>query len=535
MVSGQDFPRAHWMLDDASPHADYSGYEANATNPDSTAAVYGPALVKGAERSLIISSTNKLTVDSPVLIQGKEYLPFAIETYVRPVLQNGEQQIVGNDGVMDGITINGTVVSFVTKYTNTGEARASFDTVDPMNYGIVGVHSKMKNQLYINGEMVAEVDITDAQQADTYVSPGGTLTCGSGNGSFMMNSLTLYDLELDDDAIATHYAHSQDTLGAEDVSISYKGALLEFSTGGAISPFYTTEFSSTDEWNLGYKVDVTIHDGTLYPVSSQGVSIPGYWEVVLPLGTMENSIYAANLMWEGTGATVSTSLDGATYATAQKGKALSTLTKGMSPENQFLFVRVSFPGGLVADESYFDNMVFSVYGTGALPDFAGREITIDNATPEGDYDVIDMHGNWGIELENGTVTIKAPVADTAAYSKTIEVWVNPKTTVTDNLSGADVIYSNGGSVKALSPGEWQLRHYVFNNGFTGNITFSGTGQIGHIMIYPDAWSASVIKEIYDAYTGKPRVLVDVDEVFDIHEFDGLVDIYEYDWSIESAG
>lgn len=543
MVVGEDFPRAHWMLDDASPYADYSGYERSAVcaSPE-----YGTSLAKGASRSLIVKNTNRLTVDTPVFKQGKEYLTFSVEAFVRPIQSDPnnvtEQQIWGNDGVMDGLTMNGTVVSFVTKFTDGSEARASFDLMDLQSFAAVGIHTFRKNILYINGDQVAEVEITPTQQLSTFVATGENQSCGASTStnSFMLNSLSVYDLELDEESAMTHYANAQDTLGAEDVAIDYRGALLEFGVEGQLSPFFSIEYSSDEEWSLGHRVNCAINDGTLYPAVSQGVSVPGYWETVIPLGASTAQIYAANLLWEGSGATVSTSRDGELYEPAQKGKALSTIPKGTNGDGEFLFVRVSFEGGLANDPSFFDNMVFSLYTTGTITNFSGREVILDKATPEDDTDVIDYHQNWGAEMEAGSLTIKAPVGDMGIKAQTIEVWaMKGSGSFTDNIaSDASVTgeYSNG--VEGLKPyaaGEWQLRHYVLDAPFPSDIVFSGTGQIGHVILYPEALSPAVIKEIYDSYTGKPKIYVDVDEVFDIHEFPGQVDIYEYDWSIESSG
>lgn len=538
LVVPGDFPRVFLPLDDTSPFNDYSGYERVATCASTN---YGTSLAKGCDRSLIVNNANKLAVSAPVFKQNKEYMPFSVGVFIRPVVSGAEveQQIFGNDGSMDGLVLNGTLVSFVTKFTNTGEARASFDLIDLQKAAVYGVHTHYKNSLFVNGELVDEVDITPEQRLDTYVASGNSLTCGASTGgnALMMNALSIYDFELDDSDVAAHYAYSEDTLGAEDVATDYRGALLEFAPEGQLLPFYSVEYGSDEEWSLGRRENMVLDDGVLLPAVSQGVSQPGTWTTVLPLGILPSTIYAANLLWEGTGATVHTSRDGLAWEVAVKGRALTTVPRGTNGTGEFIFIRVSFPGGIVDDLSSFDNMVFALYATGTIPGFSGREVILDKATPEGDYDVIDFHENWGVELENGTVTIKSAPGDTGVPARTIEVWGNKGAgAFTDNLAAtANQSYSNGGTLKAYAQGEWQLRHYVFDANFTGDIVFSGTGQIGHVVLYPQALTDDVIKEIYDSYTGKPKVLLDVDEVFDIHEFEGMVDIYEYDWNIESSG
>ena len=535
LVVGEDFPRFFAMLD-AYPFIDISGYEHDPSVPAGPS--WGPALVKGAEKSLIVSNTKKVAITAPVLVKTKQYLPWSVEAFVRPVITGatGPMQIFGNDGAYDGLVVDGNNVSFVTKYTSTGEARCSFNVMDVQNMGLVGVHTATKNQLFVNGDLVSEVDITAAQQADTYLGAGTSLAMGGSTTSnaFMVNGLSVYDLALDDDAILRHHANSQDTLSAEDVALAFRGALLEFGTEGAIAPFFHIEYSSDEEWSLGVRNNVNIHDGTLYPVSQNNTSQAGYWETVIPLGNTPTTIYSGNLLWEGVGASVTTSRDGIAWSPAAKGVALSTITRGTNGEGQFLFVRVTFPGGVVSDPAFFDNMVFNLYSFAANPSFGGREVVLNNVSLEDDTDVIDMHENWGGEMVNGSITIRT--GTNVPAPKTVEVWVNRSIggTFTTNLS-ADTTYSNGGAVSTVNIGEWQLRHYVASSGFTGDITFSGSAQIGHVILYPEAHDAATIKQIYQCYTGKPKIYLDVDEVFNIYEFPGKVDIYEYDWSIESAG
>lgn len=535
----EDFPRNFWMLDDVSPYADYSGYNGTA---QSTSTNRGVALCKGAARSLIVSNSDRLVMNTNYFLRGKEYLPFSLGAFVRPIMTDVNDvsaiQILGNDGQMDGIVMEGTKISFVTKYANTGEARASFDVMDYQMIAVYGVHTKSKNMLYINGEVVSEADITPEQQADVFATAGGYLSSGATTSSnkLMLNAVQVYDTALDDTSVITHYAHAQDTLGAEDVALAYGGALLEFAPEGQLSPFYTIDYSSDSEWAVGYTENVSVVDGTLYPVTSGGISLSGFWENIIPLGTVPVNIYAATLTWTGTGATVLTSRDRQVWEPAKKAKALTTVPKGTNGEGQFLYIRVQFPGGIANDPSFFDDMVFSLYAFEEEPTFGGRTVVMDKVSLEEDFDVNDLQENWGAELQGGTLTIKSGDPVSTLTPKTIEVWAcKGAGTFTDNLSSANTTYSNGGTLKTYAVGEWQVRHYVFNAGYTGDIVFSGTGQIGHVILYPNVLSADTVKEIYTAYTGKPKIYIDVDETFDIHEFPGLVDVYSYDWAIETAG
>lgn len=537
LLVGSDFPKGAWVLDGNSPYPDISGYENPAT---ATGTDRGPALVKGAARSLVVGNDAKVTFVNNFWKRNREYLAFSLEVFIRPVVTDysntAEIQILGHAGQMDGLTIQKGVVSFVTKYASTGEARASFDTMNHQTSHIVGLHTATKNSLYINGELVSEVDITPEQQADTYAVDGGNLVSGTTTGpnKFMLNAVALYEGVLDDESIDQHYAEAQDTLTAEAVAINYGGQLLEFAATGAYAPFFRIEYDTDVDWALGGRTNVGLLDGTLYPTIIGNTSINGWWESVIPLGTAPTSIQAVSILWEGSGVLVKTSRDGILWEAAEKGKPVTTVPAGTLPDGEFLYVRVEFEGNKVDDPGFMDNMSISLYLTDNAVKFSGRDIVLAGATPENDYDVNDLHQDWGAEMNNGSITIKSAPGLTGAAVRTVEVWVmRTGGTFTTSLTGAH-IRTNGGTEQSTKLGEWQLRHFVFDDDFAGDIVLSGTAQIGHIIIYPATLSDETIAEIYSAYVGKPKVVLEVDENFDIHEFDGEVDIYEYDWALESA-
>lgn len=535
---GQDFPKGAWVLDGNSPHPDVSGYDNPAT---ATGTDRGPALVKGATRSLVVGGGTTVTFPNNFWKRNREYLAFTLEVFIRPVVTDfadtNEIQILGHAGQMDGITIQKGVVSFVTKYTNTGEARASFDIMNLQSCHICALHTETKNSLYINGELVDEVEITPEQQADTYAVEGGDLVSGTTTSvnKFMLNAVALYDGVLDDESIDEHYAAAQDTLTAQDVAIDYGGQLLEFSATGPYAPFFRMEYDTDLEWSLGGRTNCSLLSGTLYPLTINGVSVNGWWETVIPIGTAPTAIQSVSILWEGSGATVKTSRDGILWETAEKGKPVSTVPAGTLPDGEFLYVRVEFVGNKVDDPSFMDNMSVSMYLVDTTIMFAGREVVLESAVPENDYDVSDLHQDWGAEMNTGSITIKAPVNNPQAEVRTVEVWVQRTGgTFTTSLTAANRVRTNGGTEQSTKLGEWQLRHFVFDNPIVGDIFLSGTAQIGHVMLYTESLDDETIAEIYAGYVGKPKIVLDVDETFDIHEFAGQVDIYEYDWAMETA-
>lgn len=538
MVAGEDYPKGLWILDGTTVHADYSGYGNSAS---STASTYGPALVGGASRSLIVSNTGVVLYPALAFEAGSEDHPFTLEATARPVVTGtvSEQQVIGREDMMDGLIINGTVVSFVTKYATTGEARASYDLGAIQAVHMVGVHTKESNVLYVNGEPVAEVEITPEQQADSYTGPSPALISGksASANSLMINGVAVYDAPLPYEAVFAHYERVMEGATAEEIAVGWGGHLIEF-TSGQVAPKYEIDYSLDEDWAQGGLFGVAYREDSVYPETAEGVTVAGRWETAVPLNDAGSNLYAANVKWAGTGFSVSTSRDGNTWAVAENGVNVSTINSTVNTSDSMLYVRVQFPAGLPPEEAVLESLTISVFSSGSIAEVAGRQILLSGASVEEDTDLKRYHNDWGVELRNGSITIKESTEEPKFAPKTIEVWARKEGgTFVDNLIGASptVWRSNGGASSSYRTGEWQLRHYVFNAGFEGDIVFNGTGQIGHIILYTEALTNDNLKEIYDSYMGVPTASITSTQSLDIHEFPGEVDIYEYDWTIESSG
>lgn len=525
------------MMDGNMIHSDLSGYSISALAMSST---YGPSLVKGATRSVIVGNAAKAQLVSPVLVQGKEHLPFSLEATFRPLISGplAEQQVLGRDGNMDGIVVNGTVVSFVTKFLTAPECRASFDVTALQTIHAVGIHTENTNSLYINGELVAETTLTLEQQADRFMPTSGPLVSGTSTSSnlLMVNGFGIYEAVLEDYSIQEHYEQLSAGSTAEEIAGNYGGHLLEFSSAQT-NPVFESDFSLDEDWQSGGMFGVVSSDNTLYPENEAGLTLEGHWEIAIPLDA-DTSLYAGTVSWQGVGVTVQTSRDGSSWTNAENGVNLPTIANGTTSTDQTLFIRVSFAAGLPEYTTFLEQLTFSLYGTSSLPELAGRQVIISKASIEGDYDIKDYHADWGLELRDGTLTIKQGTGSEPMVPKTIEVWARKSGSAvfTDNLYASVSRWrSNGDTGFSYRTDEWQVRHYVYDSGFTGDITFSGTGQIGHVVLYPNALSNEEIKSIYDSYMGAPSVVATNLDVLNIREFPGEVDIYEYDWTIESSG
>lgn len=532
-------PDACWTFDDPTPFTDWSGHNRVAT---STSTAKHAALVKGADYSIIVGPTTKISLNAYAVMQrGRESASFSVEAVFRSIKKDPTnlaiQQVWGNDNIYDGICIAGTVVSFTTKYTSTGSATCSYDIQNNRAVRVVAVHTDAKNSLYVDGDLVAEVDITAAQQADTYLGDGNTITCGGTTGTNLLavNAIAVYRTVVAEEDIDVHFNEAVDNLSEFHVASGYGGTLLPLSDEHT-APYAIRTFSTAQDWDQGFKSGVVIEYEQVSPELRNGISVPGSWSVIHPLPQGMGTLYGVTLSWQGQGVTVDTSLDGITWNTVTKGVKTPTIATGFDPTDKLLYVRASFAGSVLDDPAYIDDLIITTYINNTLPAVDGRAVTLTNTSIESNEDIMDYDMNWGAELVNGTLTIAAPGTGSFA-PKTIEVWAKKfsSASFTDNVSSPTAQYTNGTTFQAYQIDEWQLRTYVISAGFSGALTFTGTGQIGSVVLYPYAKTATEVMDTYRAYVGRPQTVLATQGSVVITQLSSEIDAYEYEWSVETAG
>ena len=544
LVVGEDFPTGLWMLDGADGLRDYSGYGRTATvvpvGGVTPTLQESAALVKGASHSVLLGNGNMVSFDTQIYRKKFENTSWSIEVCVTPIRIDPDStdpiQIMGNAGQMDGLTIVGTEVSFSTKYTNTGEAKCTFDIEDNRSFNVTGVHTPGKNMLYIDSDLVAEVDITSEQQDDTYLSNGVILSSGdtASENMIAVNGMATYKYALDEGTIFTHIDEGKDNLSEAAVAIAFGGSNLQL-TPEESSPVLQVPYGGFVGWNSGVHNGTTVENTLLVPERDEsGLTTAGEWLTSLILPEVLGTLHGVSITWAGTGMTVETSLDGEDWDTVVKGVNIPTISQGETGTIDLL-VRVRFTKGLIED-SYFNDLLVSVYTLSAIPLFDGREILLDNGSIEEDHDTLDYHENWGVELNAGKLTVTGPEAGSINI-RTIQFWARQSSDATfeDNmLSTAADTYTNDSALRPYLRDEWQLRTYVFENGYVDPIEFTGTGQIGTVSIYPDAFTPDLVEQSYLSYVGVPKVTFLSGGSIALGSPSDEVDVYEYDWTVATS-
>lgn len=534
-------PVALWVLDDTSPFQDYSGYAAVATS-NTTPDKY-MSLVSGASFASVFDTGTIGTFASPVFTQDHETQAFSLSVSLRIVERDsGTEQIcvLSHASQTDGIVIEGTKIHFSTKYLGTGEARATYDIQIPRHVDIVAVHTAQKNSLYVDGEMVAEAEISDAQQADRYITTDGSLYAGTttGDNGVALSGVAIYAKALSDDDIARLASVSRDVVDSLAVPEMFGGEVLETSQN-PFDVFSEQIWTTEDDWNTGTLRNIVVADEQLQPSIQDDVVQYGEWLDTFSLSdTGLTSIYGVNFNWVGIGAVVEASLDSTTWEEVTRGKNVDLIAPGFDPTDVELFIRVSFPDTADPD-SYLDTLSIVGIETGAGTTTAGRVITTGSPSYlRKSHPANELRDDWGTALLSATLTIGADTSDTAESVQTREYWIKKLDTGSITLTpAAGTTYVNGvaAAFSTIRVGEWVLIHSVPASPLTSSFTLNGNILVGQAAVYQDVLDATDVLDVYKAYTGQISTPVVDDSDIILTETAVASNIYAHDWAISPAG
>lgn len=528
------------MLDDTTPFQDYSGY-ARAGVMDTGSPTTAAPLVAGAAYSQVFSNAVDAKFDSPVLVQGYESQSFSLEASFRVIDETGTtsiQKVLSSTSNYDGITVNGTIIKFSTKYLTAGECAVSYDIQTKRNVHVVGVHTSDMNQLFIDGQLVGQTSLTDAQKIDSYGTTDGKLWLGTSASSqkVAVNGLSIYSMGLTDEMVKAHFNAARRTTIIDTVAPTFSGVRLPLAINLS-DTFLRQSWSLETDWMLGVLSDVTIVNSQLQPRLIAGVSVPGNWMTILPLDCGKTDVYGLSLDWNGFGVVVEVSLDGVAWETAVRGTKLTTIPNHFNPTNQDLLIRVSFVGGIADDPSYIDSLSATGLTTGVMPNVAGRPLTFtDPDSPMSDYQPIEQRDDWGVRLTGGTITIGADATTDPMDAYTVNVWLKKLTATnpTFSISGT-TDYKNGAAGGTMNVGEWTMWTMTKASILTGSITISGNVQVGQIELFNHQLTAQEVADLYAASTGVPVTKVDESDSVTMTNPNPSTRIYDYAWAITAAG
>jgi hypothetical protein len=530
-------PVAFYRLDDTTPFQDYSGYSRSGTMSGTES--HGIALTADAAYSQRFYAANYGTFVAPVYTKTRESSAFSIAVTIYPIKRTttGDQQVVSHGTNYDGITINGTIISFSTRYLTGTSATCSYDIEDYRKVDVVGVHSAAKNSLYIDGVLVAEVDVDEDQQASQYDISDTNFYAGpsSSNQRLLMNGLAFYNRALQQEEIKGLYqANNAFTVGS--ISAMYGGQDIFVSS--KLRPAYLdTGWYQESDWNQGTFYGAVVDNNELTSQMDGGLTLGAVWldSVNIYNGSTPSPIQSINLWWSGKNVTVEVSLDGATWTTAVERQNLSIISPGFDPTGKELHIRVTLTAGV--DEAYLEYIEVNGYldfftiSNNRQVSYLNTGISYKEATPS------ELRNDWGAYSGSaGSITIGPDTSGSPSAVRTYELWIKPDSDLTTSfgMSVANSYQNGASSTTSLKGGEWTLYHLVLSSNYTGNIIIPSGIQVGRVAVYPTALSASDIAAIATNYTGVSKTRYSASASLSVSEPATPALVYAHDWEIQTA-
>lgn len=531
-------PSRLWKLDTTAPYPDLSGYGVSAAHQ--LAQTNGISLSRYTAYSQVVNSTNYITFPQNVYKVGLEKQPFTLmaNIYLPDTGGSSTQQILSNNGRTDGLAINGNTVTFGTAYASNGSATCSYTAPVRKLLNVAGVHTPTKNYLLVDGEVVDEIDITASQQADAYATTDGNLYAGKiASQNLLINMVAIYptalrkeeiaDIVEDANFVSETYPYSP--YGGEHVDISVDTR----------KPFINPVFETDHDWSTGQFNGTYVANGVLRPISVSGYTTQGTWFGTINLYNADatDELVTAYMTWQGLNTTVSVSKDNSTWEDLQSGVPIA-LAQSLDPTGLSLTVRVTFDAG--QDEAYIQNLEFFGFITDTFSQPNGRILTFgENSATYFEQEPYQLRSDWGnVLVTSDTFVIgQDTVSQLPLVPKSIEIWMrqtgSSAPTFSTNLTTGTTEYVNGVAGSTIRRGEWNVIHFTKGTTITGNITFTGVGQIGRVVLYENQLSATDISNIVKNYTGRLMLSRASGGSITVAEHNPAVNVYAHDWATTS--
>lgn len=542
-------PIASFILDDDShlSYFDNTGFGAVAKTDNGSEVIKGLPVVAYAKHSMIHNVNYISRFEIELFRKGEEDRPFVLEAWVYPFVSSGEAtpgeiEILSHIGSGDGLTVEGTVVKFSTKYENYGVAECTYDLQTQRAAHIVGIHNREQNQLWVDGELKSYVDITDEQRGDTYIDTyDDFLYCGNSEineySSLAVNGIAFYH-GITGEQIKQNYLMGRDVLSQSMVIPQYDG--VTFSMAGVSgSIFIDKNWTGISDFNAGLKDNVEYSSERIEPTYIEGISVPGSWTVGVPLDlAFDASIYGVSVEWRGQDVTIDAMIGEETQYNVPSGTMIDIIPDGMDPTGIVLSLRVNFNGGLEEDPAYLDFLRIVGFRDKTFQNNASRDITVTTpAVLRQDYEPFLYRDDNGVYLNGATLVIGEDTSEDPPASKTLELWIRSISgSPSISLTGATNItyYYNAGLTDDYIPGAWNLIHITSDTDIT-EIEIEGDCIVGQATLYPSTLSADDVSFIYESYTGRSVIGISDSATITVSEPDSPVSLYDHDWAITSAG
>ncbi|AIW02548.1 hypothetical protein AXJ18_gp226 [Streptomyces phage Jay2Jay] len=569
-----DAPFSYWKLDETGPAFPDSAGSMRTADLVGTITRH-PALVTGSGNALVLDNTNHLDMDDPVFNKGYELRQFSLEAWVKPVKITGEVSVMSHSGIYDGLTITPTHIYFSTKYLTAGSCEVSYEYSTGKSFHVVGVHTNAKNSLYVDGVLVAETDLTDEQQIDSYSFLTSDLIAGQGSGTIALDAPAVYTDALGAEAISRHYFNGVDVDTSEAIA-GFNDAIFWNFTDETRNIAIKKVWASDDDWSDAVLTDVAVIDGTIVPSYSQtetevvedglivpvyeNTSLPGVWLASLSFTSIpEETITDARINWVGEGSyTIEYSVDGGNIWLEPSDSGATVLDN-----ESVIDIRVTFDGGIVDDESFVSSIevvgYLDKYYRGSRADRTAQ-MSGTGVVSSSYFEPIEYADVNGLRIITGTVNVSLDDSYEGEQEagdlnvNGIDMWIKPTvgniltaTGISISRVGNTIVFSgfssftvNGNSVTSgdtvFDSDSWYHIAGVFSTpgNYAMSIASAGT-IISQLSVIYGSLSLLGLQQIYAAYLGLPGLIVNDTSTVDIGEGSPATNLYAHVWGITPAG
>jgi hypothetical protein len=525
----KDTPIGLWRLD--GDFVDATGRGANATNTG--AFVRGIPLVDGPTQSFRSDSGGStITVPFAYAQAGQEDIPFSVEVWYYSKATNAKIMAHGGTNT-DGINLVNGAIQFSVRLS-TGLVSVSWKPPFLTKHHVVGVYTGSSIELYVDGEVRAKYEFSDAEKAAPFAltEASNVLTH---NTLITLQAIATYNFALPIQAIKRHWQAGNRCSGTSIARQLYAGRHIDLSTRTA--NILSQKFWNEDNWNLGFSTATT---GTKLSsaVDDAGVYLSSYWTDTFELEGSDG-VDGVQLEYEGQGVfTVEASIDGVTWAVVPNGKRVPAIFEGSYLVNKILSIRVTFTAGSYGEVSWIHATGFRDRTVFSPPMIPVTRPANSLVYPDKEMNLLDERS--GIELvgSGSTLSIGPNSEEGALPVKSLGFWYYVPTGGAFTSIGftATVVYENGVAVTpATKFDRWFYLVYTNTAGYTNPITIVGNQlKIAHITLWEETLTAAQVANIFKSFTGYPTIKsTSVDSMGVITDPDAS--IYANDWSISKAG
>ncbi|ASR77531.1 hypothetical protein SEA_PARADIDDLES_41 [Streptomyces phage Paradiddles] len=569
-----DAPFSYWKLDETGPAFPDSAGSMRTADLVGTITRH-PALVTGSGSALVLDNTNHLDMDDPVFNKGYELRQFSLEAWVKPVKVTGEVSVMSHSGIYDGITITPTHIYFRTKYLTAGTCEVSYEYSTGKSFHVVGVHTNAKNSLYVDGVLVAEMDLTDEQQMDSYSFLTSDLIAGQGSGVIALDAPAIYTNSLGAEVIARHYSNGVDVDASEAIA-GFNDAIFWNFTDETRNIAIKKVWTTSDDWADAVLTDVAVVDGTIVPNYTQtetesvedglivsvyeNTSLPGVWLASLSFNSIpEATVSDARINWVGEGSyTIEYSVDGGNIWLEPSDSGATVLDN-----ESVIDIRVTFDGGIVDDESFVSSIevvgYLDKYYRGSRSDRTAQ-MSGTGVVSSSYFEPIEYADVNGLRIITGTINVSLDNSYEGEQEpgdlnvNGFDMWIKPTvgnifTATGINVSrvGNTIVFSgfsaftvNGKSVASgdtvFGSDSWYHIAGVFSTPGNYEMSIASSGAIiSQMSIIYGSLSLLGLQQMYAAYLGLPGLVVNDVSSVNIVEGSPATNLYAHVWGITAAG